>query len=94
MKNWDAHSEASKTWFRNMYHMLNEGGRWGVPRSGLMFQKRAGKFICTERLPHIAVMTLTPEQWRDQQDWDFNGVRECFAAIGITVEDHSKEVLQ
>ena len=85
----DPTSKASKTWSRNLYNAMKEGGTWGVPRSGLIFQKQKGKLVCTIRMPQMAEMPLSAEQLKQQQDSDVKVIRESFAAIGIIVEDQS-----
>ena len=90
----DPRSEASVAWSRNHFRILNEGGVWGIPRSGLMFRKQDGKLVCFLRMPHQPEMLehdppITPEQVKEQQDRDFDDVKTSFGLAGITVEDQS-----
>ena len=43
----DEHDE----WSRNLFRMLKDGGRWGVPRSGLIYEKQGDTFALVERTP-------------------------------------------
>jgi hypothetical protein len=85
----DPLSEESKRWSQNHFATMIEGGSWGVPRSGLIFQKRGNKLICILRMPHDPKMPLTAEQLKEQQDTELRGIRKSFEAIGVTVVDES-----
>ena len=86
----DPDSAESRAWCENHFRIMREGGTWGVPRSGLIFQKRSGKLVLTMRMPHMPQMPVTPEQLKRQQDGDFNVIRKHFAAVGVAVEDESQ----
>lgn len=72
-------------WCREMWRMLREGGRWGIPRSGLLFEKRNGQLTLVASMPHVAEMPITAEQLKRQQDSDFNATVERFGRVGIQV---------
>lgn len=76
-------------WSRNLFNSLAEGGAWGVPRSGLIFNKRGEELHLVARMPHDPAMPCTREQLEEQQDADFNGVKDNFGAAGVTVVDKS-----
>ena len=88
MTNYDPESREYQAWCRWMFELLNDGGEWAVPRSGLIFTKRADKFVLTAEMPWMPEMTgtITREQLREQQDTEFASIRDHFAAAGITVE--------
>jgi hypothetical protein len=81
---------AHVAWSRQMFATLAEGGRWGVPRSGLIFIKRGGKLELTERMPHHPAMPITPLRLRRQQRHEFLNVKRHFGAAGVEVVEASK----
>lgn len=78
---------AHLAWCRMHFDMLKEGGVWGIPRSGLMFRKEAGKLVLFAEMPWMPEMegTITPEELREQQDEEFEANRRHFGAVGIDV---------
>jgi hypothetical protein len=78
-------------WCRAHWRALRENGRWGVPRSGLVFAKRHGRLALTDRMPHMAGMPITPEELREMQDADFENTVMHFGAIGVEVIDSTEE---
>jgi hypothetical protein len=84
-------SATDTLWCRNVWQMLNDGGVWGVPRSGLMYRKdeAAMQLVLYARMPHDPEMPMTAAQLREQQDSDHEANREQFAVIGVTVTDES-----
>jgi hypothetical protein len=79
-------SEAKRDalWCRGMWEMLAEGGSWAVPRSGLIFTKREGKLMLTERMPHTDEL-MSEKVLRELQDEDFEIIRDRFQKIGVEV---------
>jgi hypothetical protein len=75
----------TEEWARSVWRMLVEGGTWGVPRTGLMFQKRDDKLCLVGRMPHEPALPITAEELRERQDFDIDGVTRMFAQIGIEV---------
>jgi hypothetical protein len=65
-------------WCRNLFNFLKEGGVWGVPRSGLIFQKRDGKLRLTSPPAETFVKRMV-------QAADFEAIRRHFAEAGIEV---------
>lgn len=76
-------------WSRNLFNSLSEGGTWAIPRSGLIFVRHGEELHLTARMPHDPAMPCTREQLQEQQDADFNGVKDNFGAAGVTVADKS-----
>jgi hypothetical protein len=72
-------------WCRQMWNALKEGGRWGIPRSGLIFAKQNGQLVLVAAMPHMAEMPITAEQLKLQQDSDFNATVDRFGRVGVTV---------
>ena len=66
------------SWCSKLFHSLNDGGRWGVPRSGLTFQRRGTKLILVDRAPGLDV--------HDQQV-DYELIKKHFASAGIEVDE-------
>jgi hypothetical protein len=73
-------------WSRNLFAGMAEGGTWGIPRSGLVFQKRANKLVLIARMPHEAGMPMSAQELQESQDGDYAAVKEHFEAAGISVE--------
>ena len=73
------------------WRMLNDGGIWGVPRSGLMYRKDAAdaRLVLYARMPWECEMPMSEAQLREQQDHDHANIVEMFSAIGIAVVDET-----
>jgi len=74
-------------WSGRHFAMLNEGGVWAIPRSGMIFGKRGGRLELVAAMPWMPEMegTITPGQLREQQASEFETVRAHFGAAGIEV---------
>lgn len=72
-------------WCRKLFSNLADRGSWGIPRSGLVFQKQGDELVLTARMPHDPAMPVTAEQLVEQQNADFEGTRRHFAEAGVTV---------
>lgn len=83
-------NETQHSWARMMWNALTDRGYWGVPRSGLVFQKRGEVLALTDRMPHVEDMPASPRQIRTLQDDDFDGIRQLFGDIGVEVVDLSE----
>jgi hypothetical protein len=83
MSEQEFHSE----WCRQMWSMMADLGTWGVPRSGLIFQKVAekSKLVLINMMPHDPSMPMSAEELREYQRSDFNVIREQFAKIDVHV---------
>lgn len=68
------------SWCRNLFAALNEGGKWVVPRSGLVFRKAGSELVLHEKLAGTFPVS--------QAD-DLQSIKAHFAAAGITVRDHA-----
>jgi hypothetical protein len=72
-------------WSRKTFDSLNEGGVWGIPRSGLMFRRRGDTLVLFEAMPWSEGMPITGTQLIEQQESDYRAVKRHFEAAGITV---------
>ena len=72
-------------WSRRQFAMMKDQGVWGVPRSGLIFQRQGDELVLILRMPHEEGMPVTPEQLVEQQQADFDVVKAHFEAAGVTV---------
>lgn len=79
------------TWCRSLFDTLNEGGVWGVPRSGLIFRKDGDALVLYATMPHDEEMPLTSEELREQQEDEFESVRAHFGAAGVDVRREEKD---
>lgn len=80
-------------WSANLWESLRDRGVWGVPRSGLIFQKREAESVLavTARMPHEPAMPMSAEQLLEQQDSDVKAIRRRFEPLGIAVVDETRE---
>lgn len=61
-------------WCKNLWNMLNEGGTWTIPRSGLIFMKHDGALHMIGAIePGVDALA------------DFEATKEHFEAAGIEV---------
>lgn len=72
-------------WCKTMFAMLDDGGMWGIPRSGLIFRKRGAELVLTSSMPYDPAMPITEAQFIEQQAHEFDSVQRHFAAAGISV---------
>src|SRR5262245_39883314 len=83
--------DVTRGWAQRLWDSLADNGQWGIPRSGLILVKdEAGKrLIVAGRMPWDGEMEgiATPEELREDQNREIEGVRKCFAVIGIEVVD-------
>lgn len=77
-------------WSKTMFNSLADGGMWGVPRSGLIFQRQGSELVLVDRLPHIVEMPLSRDELEAQQQSEFEGICQHFNAAGIVVRDSSR----
>lgn len=85
--------ELHADWCRNLFATIREGGVWMVPRSGMIFTKRAGRLVLTAEMPYMPEMEgrLTAEQLREQQAGEFETIREHFRVAGIEVVKEDRD---
>lgn len=74
-------------WCRQTFDMMAEGGVWGIPRSGLVFQRIGDKLVLKDAMPWSAEMPITADELEAMQLREFEETKEHFAAAGITVEE-------
>ncbi len=72
-------------WCTSLFDSLAEGGKWGVPRSGLIFTKIGDRLVLTDKMPWEPGMPLNEESLLDYQDEEYESIRTHFGAAGITV---------
>lgn len=64
-------------WCRQLFDSLNDGGKWIVPRSGLVYRKLGDSLHLIERLPDYD---------ESLQESDVNAIAVHFGAAGISVQ--------
>jgi hypothetical protein len=79
-------------WSKMMFVSLHEGGVWGVPRSGLIFQKARNKLVLIDLMPHDEGMPITADELLVQQWEDFKQIREEFAKADVRVSSGKFDV--
>jgi hypothetical protein len=76
-------------WCASLFQSLAPGGTWGVPRSGLIFQKRDGKLVLINRMPHEILapeFAMSEKELLKFQDEDYDVIKLHFEGAGIPVE--------
>jgi hypothetical protein len=73
-------------WSRGLWASLADDGVWGIPRSGLTFQKQGDKLVLIGRMPFQVGMPGTPAMFAEYQEDDYEAIKARFEAAGITVE--------
>jgi len=79
--------DGSRGWASAMWSMLNEGGIWGVPRSGLVLRKEGNLFIVQDRMPWVPIMPWSEAEWLQMQEDEIKDLTAMFAGIGVTVQE-------
>lgn len=82
-------------WSRQRFDLMTDGGIWSVPRSGLIFTRRADQLVLTQRMPWSPELAQAAADGLDvpadadaltaYQDADYEIIREHFEAAGISV---------
>lgn len=83
--------KAHVEWSKKMFDALNEDGVWGVPRSGLTFQRKGGLLILVSRMPWQSGMPLNAQEWGQYQEQDYGVIRQYMRAAGIEVADATRD---
>jgi hypothetical protein len=74
-----------QAWCTQMYRMLREGGVWGIPRNGLVFQKQGDGLVLISKMPHVEGMEPSPEELAAYQEDEYRLIKDHFEAAGIPV---------
>jgi hypothetical protein len=72
-------------WSRRQFAILKDGGVWGIPRSGMIFQRQGEELVLIDQMPWVDDMPITKEQLARQQQGDWDVVKAHFEAAGIPV---------
>ena len=75
---------------RTIFNSLSENGRWGILRSGLLFERRRNELILIDRMPWQLGMPMSPAQLREQQDAEFEACKDHLNAAGIACWDSTQ----
>ena len=76
-----------REWCRNHFNMMADGGVWGIPRCGIVFQKRGEILALQSVMPHDRQMLVTKKELLQQQVDEFDATVQNFGAAGIEVTD-------
>ena len=76
---------AAAEWCRRHFSMMNDGGTWGIPRSGVVFQRQGDELVLIDAMPWVEGMPITAEELAAQQEAEFVANQEAFGDAGITV---------
>ena len=72
-------------WSRQTFRLMAEGGTWGVPNSGLIFQKQGGELVLISKLSYQGERPVTPDEVEEEQEKSYELIRRMFGEAGITV---------
>jgi hypothetical protein len=72
-------------WCQSMHSMLQMGGYWAVPRSGLIFRKSVEGLVLVEVMPWMADMPMTEDELHKYQESDYLEHQRQFELAGIRV---------
>lgn len=70
-------------WMKRLFQSLNDGGMWGIPRSGLAFRRDGEAMVLASFTP-----TDSPHIMAAQQE-EFRQVQQHLAASNIEVRDET-----
>ena len=73
-------------WCQATFNMIAEGGTWGVPRSGLLFERRGTKLVLVNVMPLDEIPEDERESLAAYQREDYRIIKEQFEFVGIPVE--------
>lgn len=76
-------------WCKALFATLKDGARWGVPRSGLIYERRGDALCLVSRMPHSSDMPISAVALRELQDEEYRIECEHFNAAGILVKDET-----
>lgn len=77
-------------WSRERFEMTADGGTWAIPRLGMIFVRRGERLVLVARMPHDPAMPISADELTEQQNSEFEDVRQHFKAAGIDVIDTTK----
>lgn len=88
-------------WSQDLMKMIRIGGKWAVPRSGLVFTKTGEhELTLTEKMPFTPEMAEAASQGRDvpqtkeeleqYQQIDFNCIARHFRVAGVDVKQQEE----
>lgn len=72
-------------WSAALFSKLADQGVWGVPRSGLVFQRQGHALVLIDRLRWNEDMPGTATDLTEVQQLDFDAIKAHFEASGIEV---------
>jgi len=80
-------------WSQDQFNIIKDGGYWGVPRSGLMFQKRGyNKLVLVETMPWDKTLPISARQLLHQQTDEYKNIKEHFSMAGIIVSSEVEDI--
>lgn len=79
-------------WSKTHFASLKDQGVWGVPRTGLMFQRQGDALVLIQRMPHDPKMPISAAELDEIQQDDFEVIASKFRAAGIEVRDKTRMI--
>jgi hypothetical protein len=83
----DAPTPEHVAWCRRMWGLMADGSSWGLPASGLIFQKReaARELVLIDAMPHMPEMPISADELLARQISLYIQTIEHFALIDVKV---------
>lgn len=83
--------QAHIAWSAGLFARLKDGGVWGIPACGLLFQRQGNSLVLIDRMPHDPAMPISADELRRQQDSMFADCEAHFTAAGVTVTSGARK---
>lgn len=75
----------SVAWSGHFFRHMADEAVWGIPRSGLVFQKQGDSLVLIQEMPYDPVLPISEAELHEYQRAEFEAVKAHFEAAGITV---------
>lgn len=72
-------------WCARMFAALKDGGVWGIPRTGLVFERRGSSLILIDVMSYEPGMLSTADELALAQAEEYNQIKGYLEEVGITV---------
>jgi hypothetical protein len=77
----------TRGWATQLWESLEDGGIWGIPRCGLIYQKDEPekRLVLLARMAWFEELSVSEAELRERQDEDHQGITRMMYAIGVEV---------
>lgn len=81
-------SPSNVEWARDLFNSLADGGRWQIPATGLIYQRRGDRLVLIQRLEQNAT-GISGQRLTTRQNEQHQETIRHFAVAGIFVGDET-----